>query len=244
MTKKAMAVAATLGLAISMAGGAHAAVNLVQNGGFESLTNGAGQMGFNTDATGWSTTGYNFVFQAGTADNPGADGFYGNLKLWGPGSSSANGLPAASPTGGNFVGADGAYQTEPITQTITGLTAGHLYAVSFDWAAAQQAGYDGATTDMWNVSLGGDTQSTHIDSIPTHGFSGWEHQTFIYKATSSTEVLSFLAHGTPTGVPPFALLDGVTLSAVPEPSSLAAMFAGVLGLGVIVRRRRSKKSAA
>jgi hypothetical protein len=57
--------------------------------------------------------------------------------------------------------------------------------------------------------------------------------------------LSFLANGTPQGEPPFAVLDGVSLDIVPEPSSVATMFAGVLGLGVILfARARSKKTAA
>ena len=71
----------------------------------------------------------------------GSDGI---VKLWGPGTGSANGL-TLSPNGGAFVGADGAFQDEPIQQTISGLVAGHTYAVSFDWAAAQQSGFNGPT---------------------------------------------------------------------------------------------------
>ena len=245
-TNKMMAMVATAGLAASLAGSAHA--QLVTNGGFETTTHGGGQMGYNTDASGWTTNGYNFIFTAGSADNPGVTGQYGNLKLWGPNTtptSSANGLPASSPTGGNYVGADGAYQVGAITQTINGLAAGHAYAVSFDWGAAQQAGFDGKTTDQWVVKLGNDTQSTSIASIASHGFSGWKHQTFNYTATSSSEVLSFLANGTPNGVPPFALLDGVSMIATPEPSPLVSLFVGGLGLAVIIRlRARAKKSSS
>ena len=248
MTKKKMAVLAMLGLTTCMSGSLHAA-NMIHNGGFETLTNGAGQLGFNTDATGWSTTGYNFVFNSGTSDNGGSNGVYGNLQLWGPNNGSANGLPAFSPDGGNFIANDGAFQVGPISQTINFLKVGHTYDVTFYWAAGQQLGFNGATTDQWNVSLGGDTQATSVSSIADHGFSGWQQQTFTYTATSGSEVLSFLANGTPNGVPPFALLDGVsmvdTTAAVPEPSSLVAMFAGLLGLAVIIRRGlRAKKSVS
>jgi hypothetical protein len=76
------------------------ATNLVLNGSFENST-GGGQLGYNTTATGWATSGYNFLFASGSADTTGEVGTYGALKLYGPGDGSANGLPASSPDGGN-----------------------------------------------------------------------------------------------------------------------------------------------
>jgi hypothetical protein len=90
------------------------------------------------------------------------------------------------------------------------------------------------------VSLGGGTpQETTVLNNVSHGFTGWQSQTFNYVATSSSEVLSFLAVGTPTGTPPFSLLDGVSMNdvSVPEPTAIVAMFAGTIGLGVFARRR-------
>ncbi len=231
-----------LALALGMSGAAHAG-SLVTNGGFETTTNGGGQLGYNTDATGWSTSGYNFLFPSGTADNgTGVSGQYGNLQLWGPGNGSANGLPASSPDGGNYVAADGAYSVGPISQTISGLTVGSQYAVSFYWAGAQQYGFTSPTQEQWNVSLGSDTQSTAIVNNVNHGFTGWMGQTFTYTATSTSEVLSFLAYGTPSGVPPFALLDGVTMNAVPEPSAMVLMGIGAAGFGIAALRRRAKSA--
>jgi len=57
--------------------------------------------------------------------------------------------------------------------------------------------------------------------------------------TSATEVLSFLAIGTPGGVPPFSLLDGVSITEVPEPTSLALLGAGLGLVGLMTRRRRT-----
>jgi hypothetical protein len=42
-----------------------AQADLITNGGFETTTAGNGQLGFNTFATGWSSTAYNFVFAPG-----------------------------------------------------------------------------------------------------------------------------------------------------------------------------------
>lgn len=243
---KALSASFTLAaVATFAAASAHAApVNLVVNGGFESTTNGIGQIDAITKATGWTSAGYNFVFAGATATSTGANGTYGNVALWGPGNGVANGL-TASPLGGNFLAADGAYQTEPVQQMINNLVVGQKYDLSFYWGGAQQSGYNGAQTEQWQVSLGNQTFSTPIYQNTSHGFSGWMAQTFTYTATSSSEMLSFLARGTPTGVPPFSLLDGVSLTAqVPEPSSVALMLAGLGLLAFSPRLRRRRAVAA
>jgi hypothetical protein len=216
------------------------AVNLVVNGDFETTTNGPLQFDNNTVATGWTSNGYNFLFGPGTADTTGSSGSYGFLALWGPNNGSANGL-TNSPTGGNFVAADGAFQVAPIEQTIHGLVAGQQYKVGFDWAGAQQLGFTGANTEQWEVKLGSESHSTAVYSNPSQGFSGWMHESFTFTATSGTEVLSFLAHGTPDGVPPFSLLDGVKMTAaVPEPATWALMLGGFGLVGFSLRKRGAK----
>src|SRR5580693_2342222 len=129
----AIAAAVAVGCEPARAGG-----DLVTNGGFESTTltgsYGFGSLYPSNQVTGWSTDGYAFDFAPNTADTTGAQGEYGLFALWGPNNGSANGFTSTSPAGGNFIAADGDYQTLPISQTINGLTAGDSYVVKFDWA--------------------------------------------------------------------------------------------------------------
>ena len=214
-----------------------AQADLITNGGFETTTAGNGQLGFNTFATGWSSTAYNFVFAPGTADTTGATGIDGGLSLWGTGNGGVDAL-VVSPNGGNFVAADPVYDSGPITQTINGLTVGDVYALSFYYGGAQQYTFNGPTTEGWDVSLGSQTQDTPVLSNGNHEFTGWYSETFDYTATSSSELLSFMAVGSPPGLPPFAVLDGVSLNPTPEPGTLPLLFTGLMsGLTVL----RSKK---
>ena len=239
----ATAAAAVLAAALAPA----QATPVIINGGFETLspaTTGSTEFGTRYGGqvvTGWTTGGYNFLFKPGTADTTGAANEFGQqLMLWGPGNGSANGLTASSPAGGNFIGADGAYGQAAIQQTITGLDVNSVASITFYWAGAQQYNFDGATTEAWQVSLGGETHSTPVVSNLNHGFTGWQKTTLSFVVTSTTEVLSFLAIGTPAGVPPFSLLDGVSITEVPEPTSLALLGAGLGAAGLLSRRRRMR----
>ena len=214
------------------------ATNLVTNGGFESTTNGPCQFDYCTVATGWSSHGYNFIFGYGTADTTGSNGQDGNLRLWGPNDGSNNGMPAGSPDGGNFVAADGDFLVAPIQQTINNLTVGGIYTVGFWWAGAQNYGFTSPTTEQWQVSLGSQTMDTVVLQNPSHGFTGWRYQSFTFTADNTSDVLSFLAVGTPSGEPPFVVLDGVTMNAAtPEPGTLALSVGGLLGIVGTLRSR-------
>jgi Protein of unknown function (DUF642)/PEP-CTERM motif len=221
---------------------AHADTVNVINPGFEMTTAGTGQLGFNTEVTGWTTApvSFNIVYTPGTADTTGATSQFGtNIQLWGPGNGSANGL-GPSPNGGNYVAMDGGFNPGTISQTLNGLIVGDSVTVSFDYAGAQQSTRTGPTTEQLVVGLGGQTQSTPILMNASEGFTGWQTDSFTFTATSTSEVLSFLAVGTPAGVPPFTLLDGISVTQTPEPQSLVLFATGLIGVSGLVRRRFQK----
>jgi hypothetical protein len=267
----AIAPVATMSLvALALAGfaaAASAATNLVQNGSFALLTTqasaefGTVNNGYTPaqQISGWTTSGYNFVFLPNTADTSGAIGQYNTtatvaspgLRLWGPndGGASTGTTLAASPTGGNYIAADGGFEVSAITQTVTGLEVGQKYNLSFAWAGAQQYSFTGDTTDFWTVSLGttsvsNPAQTTPTVSLPSHGFTAWMDQSMTFVATSSSELLSFLATGTPSGQPPFALLANVSLTKVPEPASVIMLLSGLVGLCALARRRGARFATA
>jgi hypothetical protein len=243
---------------------AFAVTQLVTNGDF--TMNGGGQLGFNINVPDWTVPAWPNSYiglwnpQAGTtsgtsADNSGAPDEGGTMWLWGPGNGSTNGL-TLSPNGGAFIGSDPAFQNASISQTLTGLTVGKAVTVTFDYAGAQQAGFSGPTEEGWAVSLGAQTLDTAMVSTPNHGFSGWKTASLTFMPTNSSEVLSFMATGSLAfGLPPFALLDGVSATdppslssptAAPEPSTWAMMLLGFAGLGLIGyhQTRRAKPQAA
>ena len=238
------AISALLGLGL-LATSAHAS-NLVVNGNFEQLREPGVAAEFGSryasqQLVGWTSTGYNIVFTPGSADTSGAIGEWGPVSLWGPNNGSNYGLPASSQACGNFIAMDGDFAVGPVSQTLQVLIPEKSVTVSFFWGGAQQYGFNGATTEQLEVSLGNENQYTPIVDNASHGFTGWQKESMTFTATSSSEVLSFLAIGTPTGVPPFSLLDGVTAStAAPEPATWALFGASLAGLGGLrCLRRRS-----
>ncbi len=239
--KTFMAVAA-----FATASVASAAPNLVSNGGFE--TGYIHSVQFNPafhpteGPTGWATTSgdqaYNLYVDSATVTTQ---------ETITQSSEAGQYLPptfVASPDGGKFVILDGdPSYSGPLSQTINGLVVGKKYAVDFYWGGSELMSRSGPTTDYLQVSLGSQSHDTVTLSTPTHGFEGWFAQKFIYTATATSEALTFLSHGTPGGLPPVAVLDGVSVTAVPEPAMWGLMVAGFGLVGVVARRRRTVVAA-
>jgi hypothetical protein len=229
--------------------GAHASGGLV-NGTF-STNGGTGQLTVNTTLTSWTGGGVEgrfgsqstppvFVFSLGTTTElsvTGAtgDSFMGNVKFYGA---------TAAPDAGPVVAASGdSAWNGSLSQTVSGLTIGQAYSLTFNWAGAQEQGFSGSTTEQWQVSFGSTTISTSLESTPSQTFAGWQAGSMTFTPTATSQVLKFLAVGSPSGENPWLLVDDVNLAvAVPEPNSslmlgLAALI--VITAGIWNRRRQT-----
>lgn len=224
----------------------------VQNLNFLSYNGAAPKNYFtNVNPVGWTGgTGLIFIDAPGTAD----DGSY--LSVYTP-------FPANSPVGGNFVEADGNPSFESgFNQSITGLTPGQTYTLSFYQAASQQQGFASglATTERWIVSLGtsglslqgggpvdpvyGPTDTyfssdpnasivaSQLMTTPSAGVTPWQYVSVNLKADSTTDLLSFLAWGDNGST--INLPPIVFLSGVNSPNVSSSPEPGTASLIVIV----------
>jgi hypothetical protein len=224
--------------------------NLVSNGGFETTTgNGSGTIShpfFSNElsngsysgagVTGWTnaTGAYNMLYVQG--DNSANDSS-------GPNDLALKNFPGPSANGGNFLALDADFNSGSISQTINGLTSGDTYTLSLDIATGQQVGYNPSDwTETLTASLGG---SSHVFTLSNPTDDNWAVVSTTFTASSSSELLSFLAGGVSVNgnLPAFVLLDGLSLndttpsSPTPEPSSLMLLGTGLAGIAGVVRRK-------
>lgn len=153
-----------------------------------------------------------------------------------PGWSSTHGIEIRNDYAGkaedgcNFVELD-TDQNSTIWQTVSGLTAGAAYTLSF-WVD-NRSGVS-ASSEGLDYTINITTKSVVGGSTPT-----WTEVFETFIASGSSTVLSFAATGTSDSYG--TSLDNVKLtqtSAVPEPATVALMLAGLAAFGLSRRRSR------
>lgn len=231
-----------------------AAINLVANGSFELVVSGVVSPGAHLCANGsnvGNTCTSNLQSWSGTCGSYGCAGTStpGSILFPNTGGSAWNssmGLAGSvpnSPDGGNFIGIDGDPQySNTIYQTINSLIPGYAYQLSFYQASGQQKGLSGVTTNQWKVTFGSSTFLAAVMTNQSQSYTPWTVQTTTFIATATSQVLTFLALGSPAGQPPTSLLDGVSLTAIPEPATAALILAALSALAFLFRGRLSKFS--
>ncbi|MGD0831258.1 MAG: PEP-CTERM sorting domain-containing protein [Terracidiphilus sp.] len=196
---------------------AHAG-NIVADSGFES----AG--GANTYYAGQSIDGGNWIVGGGASsvyiDNLDPYVFDGN--------NSAN-LTAFTP-----------YASSSLYQDLT-TVAGQLYSVSF-WANSDSPNTFSLTEN--GSSIGGIPGSIVDNGFPNSNNSSlFVDYTGEFVATSTITDLEFTAFANPTLAEYIngdgsVVIDDVSVSATPEPGSIILMLTGLLGLGLLIAKKR------
>jgi len=182
----------------------------------------------------------------------------GACQLWSGAGTTVVGPSTAttdspSPAGGNYFFMDGdPNNASLLSQTLTDLTPNSNYDVTFWQSAAQETFLVGGstvcgsptTTDRWLVSFTGNPdQLSPLMCNASKGFYGWESVTLTFSTgpTMTSAVLGFIAVGTPGGQPPVALLDGISVTQVPEPPAWALV--GFALASIAVARRRQNRGS-
>jgi hypothetical protein len=201
--KKKFLIGMVAAVAALSGGAAFAGTNLVTGGDFSSPNLNGGWALYN-GLNGWQNTGDQIEI--------------GNSGVYGLGCANAGcqSLEVNANTYGN------------VFQTISGLTVGATYAISYLYGGRTSGG-----PSLLDVSFGGQLLTTNSGSI-----GSWTSNVFNVVATSTKENLAFksLASGNPSYGNE---ITNVSVTAVPGPIAGAGLPAllGLIGFGIYRRRR-------
>jgi len=208
-------------VALSWGGGAHAA-NLITNGSFEVDNFNGGGGGYRLGLVGNDVTGWYI---------PASDGTY----PWGLQNANVFGAgPAAAGNQWIVLGEAGTGFEYTIQQTLSGLTSGSSYNVTFAIASEQ-----GCCSTAEVSFLAGSATAAQTFSAPNSGsyWTQWSYKSMAFVANAASVTIQFknLNPSSSNGID--LGLDDVSVSAVPEPSTWAMAGLGLAALWFVRRRQ-------
>jgi len=113
--------------------------------------------------------------------------------------------------GGPFVHCAGYINNEAVFQTVTGLTVGATYDISFEQAATRFSAYDDVA-GFWRVTFGASfLDSDPMPIPPTLTPVVWESQTMSFTATATSQLLTLEARNVTPGERVDLGIDSVTI---------------------------------
>jgi hypothetical protein len=137
-----------------------------------------------------------------------------------------------------------------LSRTLTGLTPGATYAVSFYLAGNPFNGSSWPAIQNGTLTFGSATQALSFNTTGRTATSmGWIPVTYSFTASGSTQTVSFTSNDAP-GDPNGLAIDGVSVSflngpppppppsGIPEPATTAMMGGGLAVLALMRRSRR------
>ncbi len=214
MSTRSLFLTGTLLGALAVAGSAGAAVNLIQNGGFD---------GPNPPDGGFQTVG------VGNLAIPEWDVIAGNVD-W------IRGYWESSDGDGYSIDLNGNNSAGTIGQTIA-TTIGRLYTLRFDLSgnpdigSATRVALVGANGPIGSESY---TFTTGPSPLNNRANMNWSPRTLTFTATSTSTLITFASANSGSWGP---AIDNVSVM-VPEPATWAMMILGFGGVGTMLRSRR------